>query len=121
MRAMLNAGHRPALRREPEKLGDLAQRLTQEEMNALKATIKSFMQEVFSRRAHAVLGTFVVAQALMDRKYFRPVAVLVDEVSREHEFLIRYIQLGIDPLFIILTGDHRQDKSFARTCIAAVL
>lgn len=114
MRAMLNAAHRPALKRELEKLGDPAQRLTQEQMNALKATVKSFMQEVFSR-AHAVVCTFVVAQALVKRDYFRPVAVLVDEASREHESLIRYVQLGIDPLVVILTGDHRQDKPYSAT------
>lgn len=112
LRAMLRAGHRPALKRELEKLGDPNRHLTREEMNALKATVKLFMQAVFSR-AHAVICTFVVAQALVNRDYFRPVAVLVDESSREHESLIRYVQLGIDPLFIILTGDHRQDKPHA--------
>lgn len=81
-------------------------------MNALKATVKSFMQQVFSR-AHAVICTFVVAQALVNRDYFRPVAVLIDEASREHESFIRYVQLGIDPLVVFLTGDHRQDKPYA--------
>ncbi|KAG6368221.1 hypothetical protein INS49_002422 [Diaporthe citri] len=39
--------------------------------------------------------------------------VLTDEACREHEALIRYVQLGIDPLFIILTGDYRQDMPYA--------
>lgn len=71
MRAMLRAGHRPALKRELQKLGDPAQRLTREEMNALKATVKSFMQDVFSR-AHAVVCTFVVAQSLANRDFSVP-------------------------------------------------
>lgn len=71
MRAMLRAGHRPALNRELQKLGDPAQRLTREVMNALKATVKSFMQDIFSR-AHAVVCTFVVAQSLANRDFSVP-------------------------------------------------
>lgn len=50
---------------------------------------------------------------MVNHGYFRPVVVLVDEASREHEALIRYVQLGIDPILTILTRDRFQDKPHA--------
>lgn len=111
MRSVIRRNQKPKLRRELERLSNPDDKLTKEEIKQLKASINELIKEILSL-AHVIVCTFVVAQTLNHKKLFTPQVVWINEASRKHETLIQWAQLGLTPIFLILTGDAKQDKPF---------
>ncbi|KAK2597205.1 hypothetical protein N8I77_013066 [Diaporthe amygdali] len=81
-------------------------------MKRIRKTIDHFICETLAN-TDLVVCTFVVAQSLHHHKLYRPAAVHVDEASREHETLIRWVRIAVEPRVLIITGDFRQDAPFS--------
>jgi hypothetical protein len=111
MLRMLQEGHRPALFRQLQRLGNPADVFSKEESESMKKTLDEFIKEIL-KKTKVVVCTFVIAQTLMHKEFYQPTVVMVDEASREQELYAQWTMLGIGAQLVIFVGDCKQDEPF---------